>query len=70
LKDTNSIHQRVIRKYVSLRKALSAYLENERTREVSQAENNETAMLLFLLIIVWLIALACNHASRLEFRGR
>jgi hypothetical protein len=33
------------------------YLENERTREISQAENNETAMLLFLLVIVWLIAL-------------
>jgi hypothetical protein len=35
----------------------NAYLENERTREISDRENNETAMLLFLLVIVWLIAL-------------
>ena len=34
----------------------SAYLENERTREVSQKENDETAMFLFLLVVVWLIA--------------
>jgi hypothetical protein len=27
-------------------------------------------MLLFLLVIVWLIALACNHASRLEFGNK
>jgi len=36
---------------------LKKYLEHERTREVSQAENNETAMFLFLLVVVWLIAL-------------
>jgi len=57
LKDTNSIRQRVIRQYASLRNALKKYLEHERTREVSQAENNETAMFLFLLVVVWLIAL-------------
>jgi len=35
---------------------LTAYLENERTREISQEENNETAMFLFVLVIVWLLA--------------
>jgi len=35
----------------------NAYLANERTRQVSRQENNETAMFLFLLVIVWLIAL-------------
>jgi len=77
---TNLIRQ--LRAFIaSLIQRSSAYLENERTRlpvrrartqtgEVSQAENNETAMLLFLLVIVWLIALACNHASRLEFGNK
>ena len=46
----------------SLIQRSSAYLENERNREVSQAENDETAMFLFLLVVVWLIAF--------ELRGR
>ncbi len=40
----------------SLIQRSSAYLENERTRTVSQRENNETAMFLFSLVVVWLIA--------------
>jgi hypothetical protein len=38
------------------------YLENERSREIPQAEQNETAMFLFFLVVVWLIAY--------EFGGR
>lgn len=34
----------------------NAYLESERTREIPQAENNETAIILLLLLVVWLIA--------------
>lgn len=33
-----------------------AYLENEYRREISQAENEETGIVLFLFIVVWLIA--------------
>jgi len=57
----NSIRQ--LRAFIaSLIQRSSAYLENERTREVSQTENDETAMFLFLLVVVWLIAF--------ELRGR
>ena len=53
---TNLIRQ--LRAFIaSLIQRSSAYLENERTREVSQTENDETAMFLFLLVVVWLIAL-------------
>ena len=32
------------------------YLENERSREISQQENNETGLFLFLLVVVWTLA--------------
>ena len=35
---------------------LQDYLANERTREISQAENDETAIILFLVVIVFVIA--------------
>ena len=46
----------------SLIQRSSAYLENERTHEISQQENNETAMFLFLLVIVWLVGLQFRQA--------
>ncbi len=36
---------------------LNAYLQNERTREISQEESNETGIILFLFILVWVLAL-------------
>ena len=41
----------------SLSQKFNAYLENERSREVSQAENEETGVILFLLVLVFVIAL-------------
>ncbi len=35
---------------------LNAYLENERTREISQAENNETALAITVAVIIFLLA--------------
>jgi len=35
---------------------LTAYLANERTREIGQAENDETAIILFFVVIVFVIA--------------
>ena len=32
------------------------YLEHERSREISQAENEETGCILFLVVLVFLIA--------------
>jgi len=39
-----------------MQKKLTAYLANEQTREISQAENDETAIILFLVVIVFVIA--------------
>lgn len=52
---TNSI--RTVRAAIaSLKQKLAAYLENERTREISQAENDETGCILFLVVLVFVIA--------------
>lgn len=53
---TNSIQK--ARAFIEFQlQKFNAYLENEKTREIHQAENNETSCILFLLVVVWIIAL-------------